>query len=330
MTFTEYVERAIVGCGHVLETEDFRDWRIPGRVRARSAFLQAWDMDRINRNVLERAQRFRPDIVLVNGGWTIHPRTVSRIKTAGCPVTVNWIADYPLMFDKYLLAGPGYDHFFTSGTDSLFAYQGQGHKNGGWLPFACDPQIHRPVELSQDDLRRYACDICFVGSCYEERVEVLERLTGFDLAVWGAGWDKLPKGSALRKFVRGGSLTPDQWVKAFGAAKIVLNIIGHRCGVMHPFVPEHEFRMTNTKVFEILGCGAFQMVDAKADAMALFKDREHLVFYRDADHLAELARFYLDHPQERERISAAGRAEVLRKHTYTDRIKELVSVVTGK
>jgi spore maturation protein CgeB len=327
ISFAEYVESAIKGLGHELATYDYRDWLIPGRIRDRVRFLHLWDLNRINENLIRKVKKFRPDIVLVNGGYTISAATVSTIRSFSNAVLVNWIADFPLKFDEYERVGPYYDYFFASGTEALARYRAAGHANGHWLPFACDQEIHRPVAVSEEDRRTYGCDICFVGSNYTERVELLEKCAGFDCAVWGLGWNRLPDGSPVRKMVRGGSLTAEQWIKAFSASKIVLNIIGHRCDVMEPYVDEKEFRMTNTKVFEILGCGAFQLVDAKADVMTLFEQKKHLVWYRDGDELVGLAKYYLERPEERKTIAEQGRCETLGKHTYRHRIRDMLSIV---
>jgi len=330
ISFTEYIERAITSLGHTLEVFDFRDWRIPARIRQRVPALHSRDMRRINRDLIRRVEKFRPDLLIVNGGWTIFPETVSEIRSSFKVITVNWIADFPLMFNDYLRNGPYYDYFFTCGTDALNKYREAGNKNGYWLPFACDPAIHKPIDLSAEEKKKYACDICFVGSNYTERVEILEKLTDFDLGIWGIGWKRIPKNSPLGSSIRGGVVTPDEWVKIFSASKMVLNIIGHRCDVMEPYVDEKDFRMTNTKVFEILGCGAFQLVDAKADVMTLFEDKKHLVCYRNADELIDLIKSYLADPGQRKMVAGEGRTEVLKKHTYRHRIEEILSIISRK
>jgi tetratricopeptide (TPR) repeat protein len=43
--------------------------------------------------------------------------------------------------------------------------------------------------------------------------------------------------------------------------------------------------------------------------------------------MVELARYYLDHPQEREEIAEEGRKEVLKKHTYDHRTEEMLKIV---
>ena len=43
----------------------------------------------------------------------------------------------------------------------------------------------------------------------------------------------------------------------------------------------------NTRVFEILACGAFQVVNRQGDVLRLFRDGEHLAVFSDGDDLRE-------------------------------------------
>jgi Uncharacterized protein conserved in bacteria len=327
LTFSESVEHALSLSGHTIQSFDFRKWLIPGRIRDRVPALQAFDTKRINNNLIKCAKTFRPDILLVNSGYTIAPETITRIKKELKCITVNWIADFPLRFNVYAANGPFYDFCFWSGTDGLQRYKNLGGSNGHWLPFACDPSFHEPVALSDADKKEYGCDICFVGTRYTERVEVLEKLCCFDIGIWGQSWEQLPPKSPVRRHLRGEAVVPEIWTKIFSAAKIVLNIIGHRCDVLVPFIDEKDFGLCNTKVFEILGCGAFQLVDAKADVMTIFKTGEHLECFKDPDDAVKLIDFYLQNPEKRKTIAEAGRKEVLNKHTYEHRIKEMFSIM---
>lgn len=330
-TMTECIERAILKQGHQLVSYDYRSWKIPGRIRDRINILHKWELQSINDGLYAAALKFDPELLLVNGAYTIAAGTIEKIKKRfpHCK-TVNWISDFPLKFEEYCETGPFYDHFLTSGTEALERYKLLGNSNGGWLPFACDPDIHRPAKLNKEESRRYGCDICFIGGNYTERVEILRELTGFDLGIWGIRWEKLPEDSPLKRNIRGGMVDVLEWSKIYSASKISLNIIGHRCDIFRPFIPEQDFRMTNTKVFEILSCGGFQLVDAKADVLSLFEDRKHLVVYHNTKELKELIAYYLSHPDETAKIKQEGMAYVRQHHTYRDRINEIISIVQSK
>ena len=327
--FAEYFERAIKRSGHVLDAFDFRDWLIPGRIRQRLPGLQSWDIKRINDSLVRRVEKFKPDLFIINGGWTISAETLFKIRKISGAVMVNWTSDFPLMFKENMMKAACFDHFFTSGTDALKKYMEAGNDNGHWLPFACCPEIHKPVILTEEERKRYGCDICFVGSYYPERLGILEALSDFDLGIWGIGWERLPKNSPLRPLIRGGIVRPEEWVKIFSASKIILNINPRRALIPDPDVQRmdnEDFRMCNMRVFEILGCGAFQLVDARADVLSLFGDGKHLALFKDAVDAARQARFYLNNPELTKKIAETGRREVLSKHTYRHRLDAMLSI----
>lgn len=55
-----------------------------------------------------------------------------------------------------------------------------------------DPEVHRPVAVSDDVRRVYSCDVSFVGywSAKKERLlrELVERAPAVDLRIWGPSW----------------------------------------------------------------------------------------------------------------------------------------------
>ena len=277
--------------------------------------------------LLNKAKKFRPDIVLIAGGITIYPDTITAIKELGNITTINWSADYPRNFDYHIKAGPYYDYLFTSSMDGLKKYQENGHVNGHFLPFACDPQIHKPIDVSEEERKKYSSDVCFVGSNYPERLSVLEKLSGMDLGIWGIGWDRLPVDSPLRQHIRGGVLKPEEWTKVYNCSKIVLNILSIKLdGAIELADPKYG-HIANTKVFEILSCGALQLVERKSDVIKLFKPGKHLVCYEDSNELIELIEYYLNNPTDRQKISNNGRRIAHEKHTYLHRLEEMLSLI---
>ena len=186
---------------------------------------------------------------------------------------------------------------------------------------ACDPYYHHPVECTSADREKFGSAIVFVGSYYPDRAVLFEKLANLDLAIWGPGWDSLPPSSPLRRKIRGRHTIPDEWLKIYSASKIVL--------ATHYQDPQKRFPVyqASPRIFEALACGAFVICDNQRDVFSLFKDRKHLVcFYNEAD-LIEKIKYYLDHLEERNVISAQGRQEAIAKHTYVHRIRKLLSII---
>ena len=318
---TDYIEMALIEMGHQVAFFDYRSYGIPGRFRERFQALESWDRRTINQRLRAKIQQFRPDLFLVNGGYTLEPETIHAARRGGA-MTANWFADYPLLFERYLILAPHYDHFFTSGTDALARHRQAGNDRGHWLPFACLPDLHRPVPLEKADRERYHSDVTFVGTAYPERIALLEKLTEFNLVVLGPGWGRLSADHPLRPFVRGAAIRTEEWLKVISGTKIAINFMGSSGFPIDP----KTVTMANSRCFEFLGCGAFQLVDAKKDVRRLFVSGRELVWFENADDAASLIRHYLKASTERQAIARRAREAAERTHTYRHRLTELIEV----
>ena len=146
---------------------------------------------------------------------------------------------------------------------------------------------------------------------YSERVAALEALRDFDLGIWSV--HEVPP--CLRPFYRGPALG-EQMLRITCAAAITVN-------------PHGDFMRWggNMRLFEACGVGAFQIVDDRPGVAEWFTVGEHLVTYRDPDHLRERVAYYLAHADERARIAQAGQAHVHAHHTYDHRMARLMALV---
>jgi len=310
--------KALGYLGH--ETIFFNDgkYMIPGRFRSQFPFLHQWDLDQLNRSLVDLARQQKPDCCLIVGGQNILPQTVSRIKEMGIPI-VLWTTDVPVEFKNVLDSARYYDHLFCAGSEALDIFHSKGFTDVSWVPFACDTHFHQRIPLSDSERKKYAKDIVFVGSYYPNRASLLEGISDFDLGVWGPYWQRLSAGSPLKNKAINIKMNYDQWVKIFNASKI--NIVVH---YQDGKVPCHQ---ASPKLFEAMACGCFVLTDRQKDAQALFKDKEHLVFFDDQKDLRSKIQYYLEREDERKRIAQAGFTEVTSKHRYQDRIKNILDIV---
>jgi len=323
LTITEYLEKAIRLLGHELFVFEDRQHIIPGRVRKRLPFLNQLDLKIINKRMLLLAEETKPDISIVTGGHRIISSAVNKMKSDGV-VTVLWTIDPPLYFQPIIDVAPCYDHIFCQGTEAVELLDKAGIKGSCWLPVACDPDIHRPVMLSEREREAYGHDVVFVGSYYQNRAELFAKIAGFDLALWGPGWSALAEGSPLVSKIRGAHTPPSEWLKIYSACKIAL--------VIHYQSPQNSFPVyqASPRIFEAMACGCFVISDRQRDVFSLFEDGKHLVGFDNPNDLIEKINYYLSHHEEREEIAGRGREEVLKHHTYVDRIKKLISHVAER
>lgn len=273
-------------------------------IRSRNAYL------------LDYAAAVQPDRVWVVGdNRVIYAETLAELKRRhGCTI-IYASGTSPIVFSHAIerQAARLYDWVIVNDFYHGIQWQELGSPRMLCLPIAaCDPDFHAPRTLSADEMTRYACEVSFVGTLlpntlYSERVAALQALMALDLGIWSI--HDVP--AVLRPALRGSALG-DATMRVLSASPMTLN-------------PHGDFMRYggNMRLFEAAALGVFQLVDDRPGVPAWFEVGQHLVTYHDTADLLAKATYYLAHPQERERIAAAGRAHVLAHHTYAHRVTAL-------
>ena len=323
ITITEYIESAINNLNHELIRFDDRHHIVPGRFRHKIDWLYKFDQKHLNKNLISIVDKTKPEIAIIAGGHRINKSSIQTLNERKIR-TVLWTIDPPKNFHPLLQAAAAYKNIFCQGTEAIHLLRKNNIQNAHWLPMACDPIFHHPVELTPREKEKYGSNIVFVGSYYPNRYTLFKKLIGFDFGVWGPGWNKLEKTSDLRCHIKGEHTRLSEWIKFYSASKIVL--------ASHYQDPENKYQVfqASPRIFEAMACGAFVISDFQKDVFSLFKDGEHLVGFRTLDELIEKIKYYLSHTAERKKIAEQGRQEVLRHHQYAHRIDKLLSIVNGE
>jgi spore maturation protein CgeB len=68
----------------------------------------------------------------------------------------------------------------------------------------------------------------------------------------------------------------------------------------------NDFGLGNQRLYHLPANGVMQISDCPADLGRIFEVDDEVVAYRDADELIDKISYYLAHPEERNRIAAAG------------------------
>ncbi|MCA1406542.1 glycosyltransferase [Ensifer sp. IC3342] len=119
---------------------------------------------------------FRPELLLVESAWRglneewgpkvgQLSREIQGIldwcRDRGIP-TAFWNKEDPVHFETFLTTAQKFDLVFTTDIDCISRYKAKlGHDRVHLLPFACQPEIHNPVEIGP---RKDA--FCFAGAYY--------------------------------------------------------------------------------------------------------------------------------------------------------------------
>jgi spore maturation protein CgeB len=176
------------------------------------------------------------------------------------------------------------------------------------------------VDPSPEAERPHA--ISFVGALnprtHGRGTRLLEELCRRELPleVWGYGADSLDPGSPLHDHYRGPAFGLDMHA-ALARSRIALN----------RHIDVAEGHANNMRLYEATGDGAALVTDDGIGLDNLFRPREEVLTYRDADDLADVLRSLLEDERWRLAIARAGQERTLREHTYAQRIEELAGML---
>ncbi|HBB65909.1 MAG: hypothetical protein A2049_03310 [Elusimicrobia bacterium GWA2_62_23] len=301
----------------------FQPYRYSGRISRK--LLGPVEYRVAERALLAGVPQSAADLVLVVKGDDLLPATVAELRKACRVPVVNWWLDDPGLINISSKLSPAYDVFFTNDPDSVAIHERAGCRRTEFLTFACDPAVHRRLELTGDDRINYGSDLVFVGLLTPRRVALLESLRGFDLKIWSRPFfheyspetgkvlsRPVPQDSPIRGCIVGREAWDEELIKIYSASKIVLNIHAH--GKSDP----------NMRVFEAAACGAFLLTEERRVLKDLFSLGSEIVCFNEGGDLKAKAKSYLERGAEREKIAAAGQARAYKDHTYSVRMREML------
>jgi spore maturation protein CgeB len=241
------------------------------------------------------------------------------LKQLNIPTAFWFVEDFrTLTYWKDIAAK--YDYFFAIQKGAFIEeLQSRNIKNHYYLPQACLPALHKPLNLTVVEHEIYSSDLSFMGAAYYNRVQSFPQLLDFDFKIWGSGWETNSIfGPCLQK--NGERVSSEECVRIFNGARINLNL--HSSTFHESVNPNGDF--VNPRTLEIAACGAFQLVDRREELHEMFKLGEELVDFESMEELKEKISYYLSHEEERKAIAARGQARALKEHTMEHRMQEML------
>lgn len=280
----------VITCGPPLDLSDMREhgWEHTAK------FLEP-------HNIVTEADALEDILALLPEGWL--PQLIVQVQSATGPIRNIARAACPTAYisvdswhdPKEFQYVRGFDFVFVAQKALVpyFVEAGIGHAH--WLPLACAPRYHYPVDIPPDH------DIVFAGiTFYKVNRQRVARLLA------------LAKHYEVRM---GGGLGGHGYCEALSSGRVVFN--------------SSVAQDLNMRVFETMAIGRPLLTnrDAAVNGLTdLFEEGTHFTGYDDDDLIAQ-AGMLLGDAALRDRLSAAARQEVLAKHTYTHRIRTLLDVV---
>jgi len=200
-------------------------------------------------------------------------------------------------------------------------------KKSIYLPLGFDPELYRPMEVSDD----YQCDVILAGVMYESRVRILKALEPIAKhikirTINCKHWEG--KIIGFKKFItyyHDDLVSPEELVKYYNGAKII--IIGNR-----DFDPNNDNKELHSKaigrVFQETACRRLVLCDdLRPNLYEHFDYGKEVVFFHNDEDLRQKIMHYLVHNDEREEIANRGYLRTMSEHTYSHRLQFLCDQV---
>ena len=277
------------------------------------------------------AAEHRPDLVLVLDalGKTFPAGKAAELRKMGIRTAV-WLPDDPYHSDTTLGIAPHYEYVFTIEKSCVPYYRELGISQVHYLPLAVNPDVVRPTYAETS----YETDVCFIGSAFWNRValfdEIAPSLAGKKVKIVGYWWERLKNVDMLKDSIHGVWLSPEETIKYYGRAKIVLNIHRSADDPSHNSnsrnIPAHS---VNPRMFEISACGTLQLADIRDGLPEHYEPDHDIATFSSVDELAKKIDYYLRHEDERREMAWRGLAKTMRDHTFSNRLSELLGIVFG-
>jgi len=326
-----YLERGFRALGHVtLFADNSQAWPLyqaaTEGVKTKHAAAQLGDM---LANVLgewsyARVAEFAPDVCIVMAQAPVGPAFPARLAKEGV-VTAFWYVENWRHLPYWKQIAPYYDVFFHIQPGEFEQQLAKaGCRCSAYVQTGCDPEIHKPVVLSEEERAGFSCDLSFAGAAYANRIQLFKGLTDYDFKLWGVGWSARELHPLLCG--QGERFTPEQFAKIVAGSKINLNL--HSSGT-HEGV-DLKCDAVNPRVFEIAACGGFQLCDPCLGLETLFDFDTELPVYRSLAELRSQIDHFLEHPEERSRFAEQARRRALQDHTYPKRAQQMLNVILDR
>lgn len=297
-------------------------------LRAQNKFIFGPTIAKINRDLVERAFQFKPDMIFVYLGTHVMPTTISKLKAEipSCKI-IGYCNDDPFasghppwLWRHFMRGVPEYDLVLAYRHHNLEDFRRAGARRVKLLRSWFIPGLNYPVELSDKDRSHYECDVVFVGH-YEpdQRVALLESIVrrGWRLRLFGPGYDWDPvirRSTELADQVPVRLVWGDDYSRALCGARIALCLFSKLN------------RDTYTRrCFEIPATRTLMLSEYTDDVASLFGEGQEADFFRTPEEMITKIECYLADEPRRRAVAEAGLKRVHEDgHDVVSRMKQVL------
>jgi hypothetical protein len=274
-----------------------KDWQSSVKPRMNAALIE---------KVAQWTKQDATDVIFTYlSGELVSPETVLALSSFGIPM-VNLALNDKEHFVGKIRNGQAmgsrdicrfFDICWTSTEDAAKKYCVEG-AIPIYLPEGANPEFHRPYNTEK------TIDVSFVGQCYGNRSEVIERLEshGIHVEAYGFGWPN-------------GPLTAEDMVRMYSKSRISLGF-GGVIGLSNTYC-------LKGRDFEIPMSGGLYLTEYHPELDRFYDIGSEIVTYRNFDDLVEKIRFLLSNPEKADEIRRKGFERARREHSWEMRFEKI-------
>lgn len=160
------------------------------------------------------------------------------------------------------------------------------------------------------------CDYCFTGSYWNDKRDIIEYLEPeeipFKLNIYGRNWENFEKFKDHYKGFLDYSKIPD----VYASTELVIDDANR---------VTKEWGSVNSRVYDALASGVLVITNSESASIEIFDSK--LPVYKSKEDLTNKINYYLNNPDEREKLTEELSKIVLENHTYEKRAKQLKNIL---
>ncbi len=264
------------------------------------AFSELQAVALTSREIKTAAYDFWPHVIVFVSGFFINPDILPVLRSRGHHL-VLWCTEAPYEDDKQLAVAGHFDTIILNDPLTIDKYRAIQPRTW-YLPHSYDPKRHRPGRPRKE----FVCDFGWVGTGFPSRVRFLEQVDfdGIDVCL-GGNWQFI-EDSPINRWVRNPHgrkwMLNNETVAVYRSAKVGANFYRteNTSGV------ESGWAMGPREV-EQAATGLFFLRDGRGEGDELLP---MLPTFTGPDDFGDQLRWWLAHPEARQRAADAARSAV--------------------
>ena len=276
-----------------------------------------YESDDWNACLIKKCEESNPDLVFILKGEIIYPETLKWISENTGAKIICWLMDVIRRYPEIERLLKYYDYMFTYEPDDI-DYLRRINPETHYLPLAFDPKVFFQIE----DIEK-KWDLSFIGTWSKSRetflikVSKLLKKEGLNIVFYlnhyslfrPLTWKKwLNRKSLYRLFKNHDYFSLSEINMLFNQSKVCLNI--HQ---------DFTNNALNIRTFEILGSGAYQLIENFDSTLKLFNDDSSIIRYASHEDLVKKLKKIL--------LNYENRKFVNENHTFEDRLNQVFKII---